>query len=134
MGVGQGVAADETTPVVGSAGKVVSAGHIVVSRQKYLVPTKYNEVPFFAAQVASGQLPPIEKRLPAEPFVVGPGVLNSERWLDWEGGRYGGTIRTPNLNGGVHELALAMGMTILRAPDQSTKDPLPAIVSSYQIS
>ena len=67
--VGQGVAADETTPVVGSAGKVVSAGHIVVSRQKYLVPTKYNEVPFFAAQVASGQLPPIEKRLPAEPFV-----------------------------------------------------------------
>ena len=27
-----------------------------------------------------------------------------------------------------------MGMTILRAPDQSTKDPLPAIVSSYEIS
>ena len=132
--VGQGVAADGTTPAVGHAGKVASAGHIVVSRQKYPIPTKYNEVPFFASQVASRQLPPIEKRLPAEPFVVGPGVLNSKEWLDWEVGRYGGTIRTPNLNGGVHELALAMGMTILRAPDQSTKDPLPAIVSSYQIS
>lgn len=105
-----------------------------VSSQKYAPPAEYNEVPFFAALVSAGKLPPISERLPVEPFVVGPGVLNSERWLDWEVGRYGGTIRTTNLNGSMHELALAMGMTILRAPDQSTKDPLPAIVSSYEIS
>lgn len=107
---------------------------ISVSSQKYSPPSTYNEVPFFADLVASGKLPPISERLPLEPFVVGPGVLNSEKWLDWEVGRYGGTIRTTNLNGSMHELALAMGMTILRAPDQSTKDPLPAIVSSYKIS
>ena len=49
-------------------------------------------------------------------------------------GQLRGTLRTPNLNGTVHELALALGTTILRAPDQSTTDPLPAIVSSYEIS
>ncbi len=88
----------------------------------------------FEAQVASGELPPIDERVPVEPFVVGPGVLNSEQWLDWEVGNYGGTLRTPNLNGTNHELALALGVTILRAPDQSTTDPLPAIVSSYDVS
>ena len=62
-------------------------------------------------------------------------VLNSEQWLDWEPGKHGGTIRVPNLNNrGLHEIALALGMTILRAPDQSTKDPLPALVSEYDIS
>ncbi len=109
-------------------------GRIVVNTQKYDPPASYNEVPFLAEQVAAGELPPIEERVPAEPFVVGPGVLNSEEFLDWEVGNYGGTLRTPNLNGTVHELALALGTTILRAPDQSTTDPLPAIVSSYEIS
>ena len=123
-----------TKTVIENTKKTTSVGSIFVHQQKYPIPETYNEVPFLALQVKSGQLPPIEKRLPVEPFVVGPGVLNSEEWLDWEVGQYGGTIRTPNLNGGVHELALAMGMTILRAPDQSTKDPLPAIVRSYQIS
>ncbi len=97
-------------------------------------PSAYNEVPYLADKVAAGELPPIEERVPLSPFVVGPGVLNSEEWLDWEPGNYGGTIRVPNLNGTVHELFLALGVTILRAPDQSTKDPLPAMVSSYEIN
>jgi len=95
-------------------------------------PGAYNEVPMFEAQVAAGELPPIAERIPTEPFVVGPGILNSEEWLDWEVGNYGGTIRVPDLNGTRHEMALALGTTILRAPDQHTKDPLPAIVSSYE--
>lgn len=117
-----------------NTGVALASDPISVRSQKYPVPPTYNEVPFFADLVAAGKLPPISVRLPVEPFVVGPGVLNSEKWLDWEVGNYGGTIRTTNLNGSMHELALAMGMTILRAPDQSTKDPLPAIVSSYEIS
>jgi peptide/nickel transport system substrate-binding protein len=98
------------------------------------LPSQYNEVPYFADQVAAGTLPPIDERLPNEPFVVGPGILNSEEWLDWEVGNYGGTIRVPNLNGTPHEILLALGTTILRAPDQSTTDPRPAIVSSYEIN
>ena len=104
-------------------------------RQKYAPPKDFKESPLLAARVAAGDLPPIEDRIPAEPFVVGPGVLNSEQWLDWEPGNHGGTIRVPNLNNsGVHEIYLALGMSILRAPDQSTKDPLPAVVSEYDIS
>jgi peptide/nickel transport system substrate-binding protein len=104
-------------------------------RQMYAVPKMFHESPLLAARVAAGELPPIDERIPVEPFVVGPGVLNSEQWLDWEVGQHGGTIRVPNLNNsGVHEIYLALGMSILRAPDQSSKDPLPAIVSEYDIS
>jgi peptide/nickel transport system substrate-binding protein len=110
------------------------SGPISMTEQKYPAPESYNEVPLFEAQVASGELPPIAERIPTEPFVVGPGVLNSEEWLDWEAGNYGGTLRVPNLNGTKHELALALGVTILRAPDQSTTNPLPAIVSRYEIN
>jgi peptide/nickel transport system substrate-binding protein len=127
-------AAEPAAPAAPAAEAAAPSGPIVVNSQKHAAPTSYNEVPYFADQVAAGTLPPIEERLPAEPFVVGPGVLNSEEWLDWEVGNYGGTIRVPNLNGTVHELALALGVTILRAPDQSTTDPLPAIVSSYEIN
>lgn len=130
-------AEEEAAPAEEAAAPAEEAapgGPIVVNQQKYPVPDSYNEVPFFADQVAAGELPPIEERLPVEPFVVGPGVLNSEQWLDWEVGNYGGTIRVPVLNTGGHEVALALGTTILRAPDQSTKDPLPGVVSSYEIS
>ena len=65
---------------------VLGSDPISVSSQKYAPPAKYNEVPFFADLVAAGKLPPISERLPLEPFVVGPGVLNSEQWLDWEVG------------------------------------------------
>lgn len=43
----------------------------------------YNESPTLAAQVAAGELPPIEERLPLEPVVIEP--------TD-EIGIYGGTI------------------------------------------
>jgi len=94
----------------------------------------YNEVPMFRTMVAAGELLPIEERVPEEPFIVGPGVLNSEKWLDWEVGKCGGTVRLIALGSECHEMFLALGMTILRAPDQSTKDPAPGIVSAYSTS
>jgi len=55
----------------------------------------YSEAPMLAELVKQGKLPPVEERLPAKPFVVGPGVLISEEDLpDWEVGKYGGTLRT----------------------------------------
>ena len=42
-------------------------------RQKYAVPATFKESPLLAARVAAGELPPIEDRIPAEPFVIGPG-------------------------------------------------------------
>ena len=50
--------------------------------------SKYKEAPELAALVAAGQLPPVDERLPLEPFVVGPGSRVVEEDLDWEVGRY----------------------------------------------
>ena len=112
------------------------AGDIFVNKQKYSVPKHFIESPMLAKRVAIGEIPSIKNRIPKEPFVVGPGVLNSKKYLDWKPGKHGGTIRVPIISSDVrsHEIALAMGMSILRSPDQSSKDPLPAIVSEYGIS
>ena len=54
----------------------------------------YKESPVLAKLVKEGKLPPVEERLPKEPFVVGPGVLISKEDLpDWQVGKYGGTLR-----------------------------------------
>ncbi len=50
--------------------------------------SKYKEHPKFAALVEAGELPPVDERLPLEPFVVGPGSRIVEEDLDWEVGRY----------------------------------------------
>ncbi len=55
------------------------------------------EAPMLAAKVAAGELAPLAERLPAEPKVIGPGVLLSEESLpDWAPGQYkdGSVIRT----------------------------------------
>ncbi len=51
------------------------------------LPEKYNEAPELAALVKAGKLPPVEQRLPAEPFVA--------EWSVKDGkiGKYGGVLR-----------------------------------------
>ena len=51
------------------------------------------ESPMLAERVAAGELPPLEERIPKEPFVVGPGVIVAEADLpDWTPGLYGGIL------------------------------------------
>jgi peptide/nickel transport system substrate-binding protein len=52
----------------------------------------YTEAPSLAALVESGDLPPIEERLPVEPYVVRSGALVGTDQLDLEIGTYGGTL------------------------------------------
>ena len=54
---------------------------------------KYKESPLLADQVKAGKLPPIEQRLPKEPYVVTPGDLTSEQCAKLKIGKYGGTMR-----------------------------------------
>lgn len=49
-----------------------------------------NEAPTLAQKVASGALPPLDERLPAQPFVDGPNILVNADDLDYEVGQYGG--------------------------------------------
>ena len=53
----------------------------------------YNESPMLAEMVAAGTLPPVDERLPNEPFVVTNRMLVVS--YDTEIGKYGGTMRLP---------------------------------------
>jgi len=57
-----------------------------------LAQKKYNESPMLAELVKQGKLPPVEQRLPKEPYVVGPKDLVLEDNY-FEVGKYGGTLR-----------------------------------------
>ncbi|MFW6308876.1 MAG: ABC transporter substrate-binding protein, partial [bacterium] len=53
------------------------------------LPEDFNQAPMLDEQVESGELPPVEERLPDNPYVVDPNE---------EIGQYGGTIRTTTLS------------------------------------
>ncbi|MDP9351143.1 MAG: ABC transporter substrate-binding protein, partial [Chloroflexota bacterium] len=54
-------------------------------------PAAFKESPTLAELVKAGKLPPIEQRLPKEPYVVSQGVLISGQ--DFTPGKYGGTMQ-----------------------------------------
>lgn len=93
-------------------------------------PRGFIEPPFLAERVASGELPPIDERLPAEVFRVGPGVLLQEQYMTWEDGQYGGDINIAATfpTGFVN---IAGGATILRSPSQTSAASLPNVVSAF---
>ena len=54
---------------------------------------QFKESPMLTELVSAGKLPPIEQRVPAKPFIVGPGTLIAEKDLpDWQPGMFGGTM------------------------------------------
>lgn len=59
--------ATEVKPKETVAGGIATA--TPVKPADVIQPTKYNEAPTLAKMVAAGQLPPVDKRLPKEPFV-----------------------------------------------------------------
>lgn len=75
----------------------------------------YTESPMLAARVAAGDLPPIEERLPLEPYVVDQDDLIVG--LDLEIGQHGGVIRLPSdsPNGDPH-IYIAMNEPLIWAP------------------
>ena len=99
-------------------------------------PTKYQEAPMLAELVKAGKLPPVDERLPEEPFVVGPGVLITEQDLpDWQPGRYGGTLR------GAHfrvnwdpDVFVMMNEPLLIAPGIGVQGIRGNIVKDFEVS
>jgi peptide/nickel transport system substrate-binding protein len=80
------VAQSATTPPAAKVGAHLVGkleGYEIV-RDPARIPKRFNEAPALADQVKAGKLPPVERRLPAEPLVVKP---------VHEVGRYGGTWR-----------------------------------------
>lgn len=92
---------------------------------------KYIEPPFLAAEVAAGKLPPIAQRLPAHPFVVGPGTLLQPKYMKWQDGQYGGTLNYETTGPPV---PFFLEATILNSPGQTTAASTPDIVSAFSHS
>lgn len=96
---------------------------------------QYNESPMLKELVEAGKLPPVDQRLPEEPFVVGPGVLASEDQVDWEVGVYGGPFRqahhTPDLDFDVYIMGTE---PLLRGQGTGVIGLQGNLVSEYQVS
>jgi peptide/nickel transport system substrate-binding protein len=93
------------------------------------------EAPALATQVRSGALPPLDERLPATPFVVGPGVRVLEEDLDWEVGTYeGGVLRAVTTNPTWSYPCQHGGETILNSPSLETGPITGNIVESVSIN
>ncbi len=103
---------------------------------KYPVPKKFNEAPMLAELVKQGKLPPVEQRLPEEPFVVGPGVLvHKDDLPNWEVGKYGGVLRSvclnPNLDWNLRDACME---NFLCTPAHYTKPLMGNIVAEFRVS
>ena len=93
------------------------------------------ESPVLWDRVASGELPPLEDRLPTEPFVVGAGVLLPEGHVAWQPGNFGGTLRTlhyrPRWN---PDVFVGVNESLLSAPGLGVQDIRGNVLKSVEVS
>ena len=96
---------------------------------------EFKEAPMLARLVAAGELPPVDERLPDNPFVVGPGVLNGTQWVDWTPGNYSDGRKVRTIEDSLHQKIPGAGhINILWSPDNTTTDPVGTIVESFNFS
>ena len=93
------------------------------------------EAPILAEMVAAGELSPLEERLPAEPFVVGPGTIVAEDELpDWRPGSYGGTLRMAHEGADWNpDIFIMMNEHLLMAPGIGVDPIRPNIVRDFEV-
>jgi peptide/nickel transport system substrate-binding protein len=95
----------------------------------------YKESPMLTELVNAGKLPPIEDRLPQEPFIVGPGTLIVEKDLpDWQPGKFGGTLRfahsVANWN---PDIFIMMNENLLCAPGIGLEGLQGCVIKDYTV-
>ena len=98
-------------------------------------PSKYQEAPMWAAMVKAGTLPPVDQRLPAVPFVVGPGVLQSEKNVpNWTPGKYGGVLHTAHaVANWSPDVFVMLDEPLLKAPDLGTAGTRGNVVEDFKV-
>jgi len=97
--------------------------------------SKYSEAPMLADQVKAGKLPPVDQRLPADVFTVGPGVyLTKEQLPDWQPGVYGGTLRAAHaVANWAPDIFVAMNEPLLMAPKIGVQGIVGNVVKDYKV-
>ena len=96
----------------------------------------YQEAPMLAERVSAGDLPPVDDRLPNEPFVVGPGVLIAESDLpNWEPGQYGGTIRAAHaVADWAPDVFVMLDEPLLSAPGIGVQDIRGNVAKDFEVN
>lgn len=94
------------------------------------------EAPALAEMVAAGELPALADRLPANPKVIGPGVLLSEaNTPDWAPGRYGGTLNSSHsVADWAPDIFVMLNEPLLQAPDLSVQNIQGNVLESFEVS
>lgn len=96
------------------------------------------EAPMLAKEVADGKIPPLEERLPKDPFVVGPGVLLSETSLaNWEPGQYkdGSVIRSAHsVADWAPDVFVMLNEPALSAPDLGVQDIRGNVLKDFEVA
>ena len=101
--------------------KAVFTAGIIITSAVNASGKEYNEAPMLAKLVKEGKLPPVEERLPDDPWVIGPGTFIGEEWMDFQIGNYsdGKFLVTADIAPRNYQIGIAAG-NFLIAPDQST--------------
>ena len=96
---------------------------------------KYQESPVLAAKVQAGELPPVDERLPEDPFIVGPGVILPETDLpDWQPGKYGGTLRSAHaVANWAPDIFVMMNEPLLSAPGIGVQGIRGNVVKDFKV-
>ena len=80
-------------------------------------PTAFSEAPMLAELVKAGKLPPVNERLPEEPYVVQQGSLVEGNLLTTVSGTYGGVLRlAQESSGGDPHIFIGMNEPLIWAP------------------
>ncbi|GAB4557280.1 MAG: ABC transporter substrate-binding protein [Anaerolineae bacterium] len=89
-----------------------------------------------AEKVKAGELPPVDERLPEEPFVVGPGVLITEEDLpDWQPGEYGGTLRSAHsVANWAPDVFVMMNEPLLMAPGIGVQGVRGNVLKDFEVN
>lgn len=101
----------------------------------FVMAADYNEPPFLEEQVQKGDLPPIEERVPEDPFIIGPDVLIAEEDIDWSAGQYGGTLNTAHGSPGWNpDIFIMANEGLLMAPGISAEGIRGNIVKDFEVN
>lgn len=96
---------------------------------------EYSQAPMFDALVESGELPPVEERLPDNPKVADDRSAEYLEYGEFEIGTYGGTIRTasivPNYNADIY---IMMTENLLTMVDTYSGNVTPNIVEEFSVN
>jgi len=125
----------EPTPTSEKAAEpTVAEAEATVAEVEATAPpvTKYHEAPMLAALVEDGKLPSVDERLPIDPKITNE-MPSSQ--LEYEIGRYGGTLRHAALQGRDADInPVMLNEPLVNTPGLLGEEVTPNVVKAFEVS